>query len=274
MTPQDRMDHEDESVTHRFEVEVPGTPEEVWQALATGPGITAWFVPAQVEERGGGATRLEVMPGQEQTGVVSAWEPPHRFAYDERWQPPEGPSIGFATEFLVEATAGGTCVVRLVASAFGSGEDWQEELGGALEGWPTMLDNLCLYLTHFRGQTCATVRAFGTSDLAQSEAAYGLRADLGLLEAAVGDRVSVSSGAVRFSGTLERVTDEEVKLILDAPAPGVASAIAGAFGGTVLISLAAWLYGDEAAAVADREEPGWRAWLAERFPPAAMPGAG
>ncbi len=27
------------------EVEVPGTPEEVWQAIATGPGVSAWFVP-------------------------------------------------------------------------------------------------------------------------------------------------------------------------------------------------------------------------------------
>ena len=28
----------------QVEVEVPDTPEEVWQA--TGPGISAWFVPA------------------------------------------------------------------------------------------------------------------------------------------------------------------------------------------------------------------------------------
>ena len=29
------------------EVEVPGTPEEVWQAIATGPGISSWFVPTE-----------------------------------------------------------------------------------------------------------------------------------------------------------------------------------------------------------------------------------
>jgi uncharacterized protein YndB with AHSA1/START domain len=27
----------------QVEVEVPGTPEEVWQAIATGPGISSWF---------------------------------------------------------------------------------------------------------------------------------------------------------------------------------------------------------------------------------------
>src|SRR5690606_13576040 len=36
-------------------VEVEGTPEEVWRAIATGPGISSWYVPHQVEEREGGA---------------------------------------------------------------------------------------------------------------------------------------------------------------------------------------------------------------------------
>jgi uncharacterized protein YndB with AHSA1/START domain len=37
----------------QLEFEVPGTPEEVWQALATGPGISSWFVPTEIEERDG-----------------------------------------------------------------------------------------------------------------------------------------------------------------------------------------------------------------------------
>lgn len=32
------------------EVEVPGSPEAVWQAIATGRGITSWFVPTTVDE--------------------------------------------------------------------------------------------------------------------------------------------------------------------------------------------------------------------------------
>jgi uncharacterized protein YndB with AHSA1/START domain len=35
-------------------VEVPGTPEQVWEAIATGPGTEAWFVPAEIEGRVGG----------------------------------------------------------------------------------------------------------------------------------------------------------------------------------------------------------------------------
>jgi len=37
----------------QVEVEVPGTPEEVWQAIATGPRISSWMVPAEFEERDG-----------------------------------------------------------------------------------------------------------------------------------------------------------------------------------------------------------------------------
>ncbi len=37
-----------------LEVEVPGAPEQVWDAIATGPGVTAWMQPTEVEEREGG----------------------------------------------------------------------------------------------------------------------------------------------------------------------------------------------------------------------------
>ena len=40
-------------------IDVPGTPEEVWRAIATGPGFTAWFVPTRLEECEGGAVNFE-----------------------------------------------------------------------------------------------------------------------------------------------------------------------------------------------------------------------
>ena len=58
-----------------------------------------------------------------------------------------------ATEFLVEARSGGTCVVRVVSSAYGTGADWENEFWGEMDtGWAPMLDNLRIYLTHFAGQ--------------------------------------------------------------------------------------------------------------------------
>jgi hypothetical protein len=37
----------------QVEVGVPGTPREAWQASATGPGISSWFVPAEFDKRNG-----------------------------------------------------------------------------------------------------------------------------------------------------------------------------------------------------------------------------
>ena len=66
-------------------VEVDGTPEQVWTAIATGPGISSWFVPTTVEEREGGRTTSIFGPGPDMTvpGRVVAWEPPHRVLFDE-----------------------------------------------------------------------------------------------------------------------------------------------------------------------------------------------
>ena len=73
----------------QVEVEVPGTPEEVWQAIATGPGISSWFVPTEFEERDGKpvAVKLNFGPGMESSSAVTAWDPPRRFAAEA----PAGP---------------------------------------------------------------------------------------------------------------------------------------------------------------------------------------
>ena len=52
------------------EVEVPGTLEEVWQAIATGPGISSWFVPSTIEECVGGAAASDFGPGMESAATI------------------------------------------------------------------------------------------------------------------------------------------------------------------------------------------------------------
>ena len=81
------------------EVEVPGTPEEVWEALATGPGISSWFYPTDVEERVGGALCYHTGSKMDAPATVTVWDPPHRFrhegrtaAREARRRPPNGPS--------------------------------------------------------------------------------------------------------------------------------------------------------------------------------------
>jgi uncharacterized protein YndB with AHSA1/START domain len=65
-------------------VEVPGTPEEVWAAIATGPGISCWFTPTTVKERAGGTIAFELGPDMASSGQITDWSPPHRLAYEER----------------------------------------------------------------------------------------------------------------------------------------------------------------------------------------------
>jgi hypothetical protein len=53
----------------------------------------------------------------------------------------------------VEARSDGTCVVRVVSSAFGTGAEWERELFEQMEeGWRPFFTHLRLYLTHFPGQ--------------------------------------------------------------------------------------------------------------------------
>ena len=117
------------------EVEVPGTPEEVWQAIATGPGDLV-LVRADRGRRARGRHRLSrLRPGHGLARrTITAWEPPHRFVAESRDDMgPDDPTV--ATEWIVEARAGGTCVVRVVHSWFTSKDDWDEQFEGHSYGW-------------------------------------------------------------------------------------------------------------------------------------------
>src|SRR5262245_38173105 len=60
-------------------VEVPGTPEEVWRAIATGKGISSWFVPTTVDEREGGEAVSSYGPGMDAAAKITKWNPPENF---------------------------------------------------------------------------------------------------------------------------------------------------------------------------------------------------
>src|ERR1043165_3525707 len=117
------------------EVEVPGTPEEVWEAIATGPGVTSWFVPTEVDGREGGKVIAHFGPGSSMDSVaeITEWEPPRRFAAESQDMGPEAPTL--ATEWVVETREGGTCTVRVVHSWFMSTDDWDAQFEQAEMGW-------------------------------------------------------------------------------------------------------------------------------------------
>src|SRR5262245_45761961 len=166
------------------EVEVGGTPEQVWQAIATGAGISSWFVPTKMDGRVEGTAVSSFGPGDSMDSVarIVVWEPPKRFIAETE----EGPGT-VATEWTVEVKAGGTCTVRVVHSWFASTDDWDNQFEGHTFGWIAVFEILRRYLAYFRGQPCTPVQlaAFAT-DL---NAAWDhLVQPLGLAKATVGSR--------------------------------------------------------------------------------------
>lgn len=258
----------------QVEVEVPGTPEEVWQAIATGPGISAWFVPAEFEERDGKpvAVTLNLGPGMESRSVVTAWDPPRMFAKEADGWIPGSPPI--ATEWSVEARAGGVCVVRVVQSLFASTDDWDGQLEGTESGWPGFFRILRLYLTHFRGQRSATMQFMAPVAGRPAEAWATMTAALGLDGMEAGQRTAVPAGVPALGGVVEHISPSQygALLRLDEPGPGTAALYTIEFGDSVMATFTFYLYGDQAAGTVARETPLWQAWLRERFPVPAEPG--
>ena len=208
----------------QVEVEVPGTPEEVWQAIATGPGISSWFVPAEFEERDGKpvAVTLNFGPGMESRSAVTAWDPPRMFAAQgEGW----GGSPPIATEWSVEARAGGVCLVRVVHSLFASTDDWDNQLEATESGWPGFFRTLRIYLTHFRGQRSALMQFVAPVAGTEAEAWETLTAALGLEGLSVGQRWTAPAGVPAGGGVAEYVSQSpyDALLRLDKPGPGVAA---------------------------------------------------
>lgn len=248
-----------------LQVTVPGTPDQVWDAIATGPGISSWLHPTRVDERVGGAFGFDMGGSAEDAhtaplGTVTAYDVPHRFATEAPWST-GGQSTTLATEWLVSARDEGTCVVRMVMSGFGPGDDWDDEIDALREGMGVALETLRLYLAHFPGQRPAVVDAAGPVTGPPRAAFDALLRTVGLDGAQVGDRVTLT-GTPELAGTVEVLSPGEhrcdVVLLVDAPGPGVAGL--ATYGADTGVAVHLTVFGADATRVADRERPRWTAW--------------
>jgi uncharacterized protein YndB with AHSA1/START domain len=250
------------------EVEVPGTPEDVWQAIATGPGISSWFVPSEVEERKGGKAVSHFAPGDsmDSAGTITEWAPPRRFVVETQ----EGPGT-VASEWTVEARAGGTCVVRVVHSWFASTDDWDDQMDGHTHGWVAFFRILRLYLAHFRGQHGVSFQLMATASEPKEAAWDALVGPLGIAGATIGDRLQTAPGAPPLAGTVQWAGQpdwpEELLVRIDEPAPGIAHFFPLPMGGQVFLTGRMYLFGKDAAEVVARAQPVWEKWMGERFTP-------
>jgi uncharacterized protein YndB with AHSA1/START domain len=264
----------------QVEVEVPGIPEQVWQAIASGPGISAWFVPTKFES--GKDDKPESVthsfgPGMDSDAQITAWEPNKRFAAESPGWAPGMPSM--ATEWTVEARSGGTCTVRVVHSLFASTDDWDDQLTSVESGWPMFFAVLKTYLAHFRGEKSGHVYVMGGATGTRSEVWTKLLASLGLGKASAGQAVTTSvTDESALSGTVETVSSsgkERLIMRLNQPLPGMAIVLLQDCGGFFMVSLSLYLYGPTAPSVAERERQSWQKWMETNCPMAAnaSPGA-
>lgn len=249
----------------RVQTEVPADPEEVWRAIATGPGIETWFVPAEVDEREGGRIVTHHGSFGSSVGTIVVWDPPHRLVYEEReWQEapdPADPAPVWSTEIVVEAHAGGTCSVRLTSGFLADGERWEDELGGTDDGWARGIENLRRYLTSYAGIPVGTmIVSHGVAG--RKEQAWAATLDaLGLRDAAVGDRVGPAPGAPVLAGTVYDRRDAELHLEVSDPAPGLVELSVHEWSSQVNLSVRAYLYAENARAIAAAETTRWTTWL-------------
>lgn len=242
-------------------VELPGTPEQVWEAVATARGISAWFVPTEVDERAGGSIVFHMGP-DESPGTITDWSPPGRLEYSEPgWADLSGHEDAsvtpLVTEFLVEARSGGTCVVRVVSSAFGSGAQWEQEFFDQMEeGWTPYFEHLRLYLAHFPGQTATRMDADTDVATTAAGAVAGMLRKLGI------DADTKDVDLRDLTGVVEHLGDQQVLVRLTDPLPGFVTLYAYDKGEALASAqVAAYLFSPGAAAYVEREQPAWQTWL-------------
>ena len=179
---------------NRQEAEVPATPDEIWAAIATGPGIDSWFMGRNEVQPGAGGTVRTVFGEYAPELDVTAWDPARRFAY-RSGEAPDGRFIAY--EFLIEGRAGGSTVLRTVTSGFLPGDDWADEFEAMTLGGEMYFRTLVEYLTYFAGRCAAPVTAFGPPGTTWTRDRTLLCRALGLPESAGrGDRVSLAADEI------------------------------------------------------------------------------
>jgi uncharacterized protein YndB with AHSA1/START domain len=140
------------------EAEVPASPDQVWAAIATGPGIDSWFMGRNEVQAGAGGAVRTVFGEYAPELAITEWDPARRFAYGSG-RAPDGRFIAY--EFLIEGRAGSSTVLRTVTSGFLPGDDWADEFEAMTLGAELYFRTLVAYLTHFAGRFAVPVTAFG-----------------------------------------------------------------------------------------------------------------
>lgn len=227
----------------RKEVVLDATPYQVWDAIATGPGLAAWFMPMELDP---------------DSGTVLAWRPGQRLLVQT---PTADDGSTQAFEYVLEPRAEGSTVLRFVHSGV-LGYDW----GGEFEpmtakGWDMYLHTLAQYLRHFPGRRATYVEAEAPPASAAADAWPRLVDRLGggaPLE--VGTPVHIElAGVGSVDGEVDYVTPNFVGLRM----PGALIRFHGRAPIGMPVAVSHHAYGD--AVDADVTAGAWASWLGDLF---------
>lgn len=132
-------------------IDIDATLEEVWQALATGEGISRWFAPhATVTPGEGGSVSVGWDPNEMWSQPITVWEPMRRMQTASEMPAADGRMVRLAVDYHLEAR-GDRVRVRLVHSGFDDSGSWAEYIDGLDAGWTFFLFNLKHALERRRG---------------------------------------------------------------------------------------------------------------------------
>jgi uncharacterized protein YndB with AHSA1/START domain len=227
----------------RKEVAIDATPDQVWDAIATGPGLAAWFMPMDIDP---------------ESNMVVAWEPGTRLAIQT---PVAEDGSTQAFEYVIETRRAGTAVLRFVHSGLLS-DDWGDEYESMTSmGWDMYLYTLAQYFTHFAGRPAVYAEADGPPSSAQPDHWPRLIGALGLATPVeVDEAVRLElPGVGPIDGIVDYVTPTFVGLrTTDSLIRFHGRALIGM---TVAVSHHAYTDGFDAKAATHA----WESWLAEAF---------
>lgn len=228
-------------------VPLPAAPTVVWDAVATGEGISSWFVPCALEPQVGGRIVQFADPGAPDpttgpeaaaeamltatVGEITAYTPPAGsvpglFSYEERDWMGEGvpvPPWETSCEVVDDGEGGSLLTLR---SGFGSGGQLAEEsVDGSVDGWVQALTVLAHRLTHRPADGVVTVDA-ATDPIDAGVPELWARVTNALISPASGVGGNPGeSGVVARSGEVGGIVVAESQasrtLILSAPADGM-----------------------------------------------------
>lgn len=180
------------SYEKRFEVAAP--VEAVWKAITEGEELTRWFCQeARCETGVNGLQEIDWGGGAKATHVITIWAPGRHLRSEavkpERSHPADEP---YAIDWFLEHE-GGITKIRMVASGFGEGPEWDHEYDGTYHGWDNFHKTLKHYLEHHRGQPSANIVLYAMVNVAAADAWTRLMSAEGLCKE--GDPGELKAGA-------------------------------------------------------------------------------